>query len=112
MKLLALTLPSGNGQSMTLNPPAGLPTGGLNTVAKVAGNVFTIMLIIAVILALIFLILGGIGWITSGGDKQKVASARSRITFAIVGLIVALLSFFIVSVIGYVFKVNLLVIGS
>jgi hypothetical protein len=107
MSYLALTLPGGQ----TVNPPAGLPAGGLPTAAKVIGNALTIMLIIAVILTLIYLILGGIAWIQSGGDKQKVSQARSRITYAIIGLIVALASFFIINVIGYFFKVNLLQIG-
>ena len=104
MHYLALTLPGGQ----TIQAPAGLPQGGLTTVTKVIANAITIMLILTVILSLIFLILGGIGWITSGGDKQKVSSARSRITYAIIGLIVALLSFFIVGIVGFFFNVKLL----
>ena len=33
------------------------------------------------------LIMGGIEWITSGGDKAKYEAARKRITAAIVGLV-------------------------
>ena len=105
MTYLALTLPGGK----TIQAPAGIPQNV--SVAKILGNAITIMLIIAVILTLIFLILGGIAWITSGGDKQKVGAARARITYAIIGLLVALGGFLIVSVIGYVFNVNLLNIG-
>jgi hypothetical protein len=36
----------------------------------------------------------------SEGDKTKVQSARRTITFAIIGLIVALLSFFFLNFIG------------
>ena len=104
MSYLALTLPGGQ----TVNAPAGLPSGGLNTLSKSIGSAITLMLIIAVILSLIYLILGGIAWINSGGDKSKVAAARSRLTFAIVGLIIALCSFLIVDVIGYFFNVNLI----
>ncbi len=104
MTYLALTLPGGQ----TINPPAGIPKGGITVTSSVIGNAVTIMLIIAAILSLIFLILGGIRWITSGGDKQKVASARSRITYAIVGLVVAMGAFFIINVIGYFFHVKLI----
>ncbi|HSX09200.1 MAG TPA: hypothetical protein VLF93_03540 [Candidatus Saccharimonadales bacterium] len=104
---LALTLPT-IGQ---IKPPAGVPSGGLSVTSKIIANSITIMLIVGVILALIFLILGGIQWITSGGDKSKLSSARARITYAIIGLIVAFAAFFIVSVIGFVFKVNLLGVG-
>lgn len=104
MAYLALTLPGGQ----SVNPPAGLPTGGLTTVSHAIGSTLTIMLIIAVILTLIYLVLGGISWISSGGDKSKVASARSRITFAIIGLIVALAAFLIINLVGAIFKVPLL----
>jgi predicted small integral membrane protein len=103
MHYLALQLPGGQ----TITAPAGVPQGGLAVTSKVIGNSITIMLIIAIILALVFLILGGIGWITSGGDKAKVAAARSRITYAIIGLVVTLVAFFIVSVVGYIFNVPL-----
>ncbi len=46
------------------------------------------MLIIAALLAFLFLILGGIQWITSGGDKTGMEAARNKITHAIVGLVI------------------------
>lgn len=38
------------------------------------------------LLLLALLVWGGIEWITSGGDKGKVESARNRITNALIGL--------------------------
>ena len=46
------------------------------------------LLIIAALLAFLYLILGGISWITSGGDKASMEAARNKITHAIVGLII------------------------
>jgi len=46
------------------------------------------LLIIAALVAFIYLILGGIQWITSGGDKAGMEAARNKITHAIVGLII------------------------
>lgn len=46
------------------------------------------LLIIAALLAFLYLILGGIKWITSGGDKTGMEEARNKITHAIVGLII------------------------
>lgn len=46
------------------------------------------LLIIAALLAFFYLILGGIQWITSGGDKAGMEAARNKITHAIVGLII------------------------
>lgn len=104
MKYLTLTLPNGQ----TVNPPAGVPQGGVNAVSKAIGSGITIMLIATTVLSLIFLIVGGIQWVQSGGDKQKLAGARARITYAIIGLIVALVSFFIVGAVGGVFNITLL----
>lgn len=47
-----------------------------------------VLLILAALLAFFFLILGGIQWITSGGDKAGMEAARNKITHAIVGLII------------------------
>lgn len=46
------------------------------------------LLIVAALLAFLYLVLGGIQWITSGGDKAGMEAARNKITHAIVGLIV------------------------
>ena len=68
------------------------------------GNLINILLVLAVILALIFLIWGGIRWIMSGGDKQKIEQARSAIIGAIVGLVLAFLSFLILN--GVIFIIT------
>src|SRR5258708_29884006 len=47
-----------------------------NNLGGIVGAGVTFVLIIAVLIALFFLIYGGIRWITSGGDKTKVDSAR------------------------------------
>ena len=70
---------------------------------RIIGQVLNILLIAAVVLALFFLIYGGIRWILSGGDKAKVETARQTIVAAIIGLIVAFLAYFIVNIILSVF---------
>ncbi|MBI5449635.1 hypothetical protein HY948_04970 [Candidatus Gottesmanbacteria bacterium] len=47
-----------------------------------------VLLILSALLAFFYLILGGIQWITSGGDKANMESARNKITHAVVGLII------------------------
>ena len=68
-----------------------------NNIGGIIGAAVTFILIIAVLIALFFLIFGGIRWITSGGDKEKVESARGTIIAAIIGLIISFLAFFILS---------------
>ena len=81
----------------SVNQFAGLCHLNANNLGGIVGAAVTFILIIAVLIALFFLIWGGISWITSGGDKAKVESARGRIIAAIVGLVIAFLAFFILS---------------
>lgn len=108
MKYLSLGLPGGQ----NIVPPSSVPTGGITMVATIFRNSYTIFLILCVIFSLIYMVIGGMQWITSGGDKTKLEAARKRITYAIIGLIVALMSFLIVNILGYLFGVKLLNIGG
>lgn len=85
----------------------GLCGYNTNSVGPVISATITVLLIAAVIIALFFLIFGGIRWITSGGDKSKVESARGTIIAAIIGLIIALLSFFILTIVLGFFGISI-----
>lgn len=67
--------------------------GGLTRVIKVVINVLSA---VAGIAAVIMIIIGGLRYITSGGDSSKVASAKGAIIYAIVGLVIVALAQFIV----------------
>ena len=53
-----------------------------------------------VLLAVFFIIWGGIKYSTSAGDKNKVDAARKMIIYSIVGIIIIAFSFFILRIIG------------
>ncbi len=78
-----------------------------NNIGAVIGAAVEFILILAVIVALFFLIWGGVRWITSGGDKAKVESARGTIIAAIIGLVIAFLAFFILSLALSFFGISL-----
>lgn len=77
-----------------------------DTFGQIVGNIIIAIIIIAIVIALIFLIIGGIKWITSGGDKSKVESARNTIVAAIVGLVITLLAYFIISFVLSIFGID------
>lgn len=60
----------------------------IDDIGQLIAAIVGTMLIIAALLAFFYLILGGIQWITSGGDKAGMEAARNKITHAIVGLII------------------------
>jgi hypothetical protein len=45
------------------------------------------------VLAFVFVLIGGIQWITAGGDKIAANNARDRITAAVVGLVIIMATF-------------------
>ena len=74
---------------------------------NIIGTVITLMFVVAVVIALAFLVWGGIKWILSGGDKSAVEAARNTIVAAIVGLVIVFLSYFILSVVLKFFNIDI-----
>lgn len=62
-------------------------------------------------LAVFFIVLSGIKFLTSGGDPSKVEGAKKSLTYAIVGLVIILMSFVVIKVISTVTGVECQVIG-
>lgn len=101
MSQLSLVIPGAGGNPITINPPAKIPSGGVGfTLDNIMGVGLSLLIISAILLSLLYLIWGGISWITSEGDKQKLAQARQKIVFAIIGLIVVFLAFSIINAIS------------
>ncbi len=67
------------------------------------GSLITLAFILAIVVALIFLIWGGIKWIMSGGDKTALEEARNHVVAAIVGLVIVFLVFFILNLLVFFF---------
>ncbi|GEM_PF-1429205 len=86
----------------------GAPSGRISNRLRLIPWLIVILLIIATLLSLLYFILGAIDWIRSEGDPKKFAAARRKLLFALFGLVIALLSFFIVRSIGTSFGVPIL----
>ncbi len=57
-------------------------------------------IIVAGLLCVIFIFIGGISFILSGGAEDKIKKAVSTIRYAIIGLIITILSVVIVGTVG------------
>lgn len=66
---------------------AGADAGG-GVLGKIIGSLVGGIMVIGVLLCFLYVITGGLSWITAGGDKTQLESARNKITHAIVGLII------------------------
>jgi len=70
-----------------------------NSVPGIIGAAIAFIFVIAVIIALFYLLLGAVKWIFSGGDKAAVEAARGTITAAIVGLVIIFLVFLVFTIV-------------
>ena len=107
MEKLALTIIN-NGQNWTIKPPDGVPNGAPGMGQVIIKSGINILLVVAALLGLAFLAWGGLDYITSEGQKDKVSRSKRKILFAIIGLTVAFLAFMIIGIVESAFNINLL----
>jgi hypothetical protein len=79
----------------------GTALGGL--ISNLVGALF----IAGFLLSFVYLLVGGVGWITSGGDKTKLEQARNQITNAIIGIIVVGSAYALATLVAQFFGLDL-----
>ena len=67
---------------------------------RIIGAVVGMFIVVGFIATLIYLLIGGMAWLTASGDKTKLQMARDRITQAILGLIIIVSIWAIMTLIG------------
>lgn len=102
----ALALVPGKDCSQFVSTSVGDPVAFTN-LGQILSTFAAGIIILAAIGTLIFIILGGVQYLTSGGDKAAAQGARERITYAIMGLAIVVAAVAINQVIGAVFGVNI-----
>jgi len=91
-----------------IDPDApGTSPGTAKTIGELITQVLNILLLVAGSIAVVYLIIGGIKYVLSRGNEEKVESAKSTIGAAIWGLVIIIMSFAIIFIIS-----NALVTGE
>lgn len=70
------------------------------TPAEIIAAVIAFGLILSSILSLIYIIVGGITFILSAGNEDRIKSAVRTVRYSIIGLLVSFIAFFAVSAIA------------
>ena len=106
MKLLSLSIPNALGTPIPINGVGGMPTGGIASgeFSKILQTGYSLAIIIGIVFCLYVLVMSGRQYMMSGGDKQKMEQVRNRLSYAIIGLVIIFLSFFIISVLTNFFS--------
>ncbi len=79
-----IALATNHATSIKINEPAY----GFKDLGAFINNTLILAFGLAILVVLVMLIWGAFEWITSGGDKEAVGKARSRIINALIGLAV------------------------
>lgn len=79
--------------------------GGAN-IGLTVRNIAVFFVVLAFVIALLYLLYGGVKWITSKGEKTEIESARNHIVAALVGLVIVILAIFLVSIVLGAFGIN------
>ena len=76
------------------------------TAGGIISGAITLVLILVAIVFFFILVIGGLKWVTSGGDEKKVGAARAQITNALIGLAIVFAAWAIMKLIGTVFGID------
>jgi len=103
--------PAGSSAPTTIDissPGAGFDTLAGYGIGQIASWLITMALVVAGIVFFFMLVVGGIRWILSGGDKANTEGARNQITAALIGLIIVFSAWAIATLLNTAFGVNIL----
>ncbi len=90
----------------TITPPApisafiGNDTTGAKGISKFFSNLIVLIYSLATVALILMIIWGAFDWVTSEGDKEKIASARSKIINAVIGIMLFSVAFAAIQVLG------------
>lgn len=93
--------------NVTITVPDGFQFGGRPQLENLVTFTIELLLYGGFMLSIIFLIIGGIKWITSGGNKEATASAKGTVTTALVGMVLLASSFLFLALVQIIFQINL-----
>lgn len=94
--------------SVNLNATGKFVTLGNITITSLVSGAIRLVLILASLIFFFMLVWGGIQWMMSGGDKNAAEQARSKITNALVGLVIVFSAWAIMALIKSLFGVDIM----
>lgn len=95
-------------ETIDLQPKGQFSTLGGLTVGSIVSALVRLSVVIAALVFFFILVIGGIRWIASGGDKAQTEAARNQITAALVGLVVVFAAWAILALIKTFFGIDVL----
>lgn len=108
MSKLALQLP-GFGKNLQISPDAIAPqfqADKFDTLPELVSQVINLAFIAAGFVLFVFVFIGAFRYLTAGDNKENVAKARARITWAILGFLFLIIAFAISQYVKSIFPIQ------
>jgi hypothetical protein len=94
--------------------PFGFETAGVSGVetqtqlSRILSTIIATLTVVGGLAFVIFFTLGGLKWLTAGGDKAKVSEAQAQMTQGVIGLVAIVAGLFITGIVGGVLGIDIL----
>lgn len=80
---------------------------GYTCIWNLISNIISVAFIVGAVATFVFLVLGGMNWLTSSGDKTKVEAAQKMISNALIGLAIIAASWAVYTIVLEFFGIDL-----
>jgi uncharacterized membrane protein len=107
MKDLLLIAAAETEKTINLQPGGDFSNLQSLNIGDIVGGFLKLILVVAAIVFFFILVIGGIKWILSGGDKGQTEAARNQITAALVGLVIVFAAWAIANLVSTFFGINI-----
>lgn len=78
------------------------------TAPKIVSGLISLSMIVVALVFFFILVIGGLKWVTSGGDEKAVGAARAQITNALIGLAIVFAAWAIMALIDALFGTKIM----
>jgi hypothetical protein len=95
-------------QNRAIDTALGASGDGGTSLGLLIGNLYRAAVMAGGLALLLYMVWGGLNWVTAGGDEKKVEEAKGKITNGIVGMAILVGTAAIASFIGKMFGIDLL----
>ncbi len=82
-----------------IQSPTGTKFTDTGLISQIIGTFLPAVIAVGGMLTIIFIIISGIQFITSGGDPKGAAAAKDKLVYAVIGFVLLILAFAILQIV-------------
>lgn len=86
--------------------------GAILNLELLISNMIGLITVVGAMFFLVEFFIGGFNWVSSGGDKGKVETARNKMTNGAIGMIIMVASYAIIGLVGSIIGLDILNPGA